>query len=389
MPHIYSLTPEGAALAARAAEIASTVAAKHAADVDTKGRFPAESIAALADAGLFGLCVPKELGGLGQGPRTFVAVVEELARACGSTAMVYVMHVTASNMIGASATLPDREAILRAVAAGKHLTTLAFSEKGSRSQFWAPVSKLTVDGDGFTTNAYKSWVTTAHNADSYVSSAQAAGASSPMESVLYLVRKGHAGARIAAPWDGLGLRGNDSAPVSLEGYRVTNSDLLTKAGEGAKGMLEVVLPWFAAGTSAMAMGLCRGATDATISHLTGTGFEHDGSKLRDLAVLRAEVAKMFIRTEQGRALLGYMAGEMESPSATTPLYVLSARQSSLECAVDVTDIGMKACGGAAFSKHLPLERIFRDARAGWVMAPTVNHLQEFIGRALTGLPLFG
>ena len=49
---------------------------------------------------------------------------------------------------------------------------------------------------------------------------------------------------------------------------------------------------------------------------------------------------------------------------------------------------LKACGGAAFSKHLPLERVFRDARAGWVMAPTVDHLHDFIGRALTGLPLF-
>jgi alkylation response protein AidB-like acyl-CoA dehydrogenase len=72
----------------------------------------------------------------------------------------------------------------------------------------------------------------------------------------------------------------------------------------------------------------------------------------------------------------------------TPLYVLQARAGALEAAVEVTDLAMKACGGAAFSQHLPLERYFRDARAGWVMAPTVDHLREFVGRALTGLPLF-
>jgi alkylation response protein AidB-like acyl-CoA dehydrogenase len=60
----------------------------------------------------------------------------------------------------------------------------------------------------------------------------------------------------------------------------------------------------------------------------------------------------------------------------------------LQAAVDVTDLAMKAGGGAAFSKQLPLERLFRDARAGWVMAPTVDHLNDFVGRALTGLPLF-
>ena len=68
--------------------------------------------------------------------------------------------------------------------------------------------------------------------------------------------------------------------------------------------------------------------------------------------------------------------------------MLATRLASIEAALDVTDLAMKTCGGAAFSRHLSLERIFRDARAGWVMAPTADHLRDFIGRALTGLPLF-
>jgi alkylation response protein AidB-like acyl-CoA dehydrogenase len=71
-----------------------------------------------------------------------------------------------------------------------------------------------------------------------------------------------------------------------------------------------------------------------------------------------------------------------------PLFVLQARASALDAAVAVTDLAMKACGGAAFSRQLGVERLFRDARAGWVMSPTVDHLHEFVGRALTGLPLF-
>jgi alkylation response protein AidB-like acyl-CoA dehydrogenase len=97
---------------------------------------------------------------------------------------------------------------------------------------------------------------------------------------------------------------------------------------------------------------------------------------------------MSVRTEQARALLGYTCGEMEAPSATTPLFVLSTRAASLEAALEVTDLAMKACGGAAFSRQLGVERTFRDARAGWVMAPTVDHLHDFLGKALTGLPLF-
>ncbi|MEZ4752410.1 MAG: acyl-CoA dehydrogenase family protein [Bdellovibrionota bacterium] len=137
----------------------------------------------------------------------------------------------------------------------------------------------------------------------------------------------------------------------------------------------------------MAHGLCRAAIGATSSHLTGTGFD-SGSKLRDLPNLRARLAQMSMRTERSRALLGLTVAMMEQPTPETPLYVLQSRLSALETAVEVTDLAMKACGGAAFSKHLGIERQFRDARAGWVMAPTVDHLEEFVGRALTGMELF-
>ena len=388
MPNMYGLDTNALKIVADATAIATEIAAKHAADVDNRARFPEEAMTALAKKGFYGLCVPTALGGMGQGPRAFVAVVEELAQACSSTAMVYVMHVTALQAIASSKTLAKRDEIVKAAAAGNHLTTLAFSEKGSRSQFWAPVSKMETNGEGFVTNGYKSWVTSASRADSYVSSAQKPGAASPLESTIYLAHKGHEGLRVAAGFDGLGLRGNDSAPVSLEGYEIAKGDLISDLGAGAPVMLEVVLPWFAMGTAAMANGLARASVGATAKHLSGTGFEHTGTSLRDLPQLRARLAEMSVRTEQSRALLGYLMNEMDAPNPMTPLFVLQSRLAALQAAVDVTDLGMKACGGAAFSKHMPLERLFRDARAGWVMAPTVDHLLDFVGRALTGLPLF-
>jgi alkylation response protein AidB-like acyl-CoA dehydrogenase len=97
---------------------------------------------------------------------------------------------------------------------------------------------------------------------------------------------------------------------------------------------------------------------------------------------------MSVRTDQARALLGRALDEMEAPSDATGLFVLQTRLASIEAALDVTDLAMKACGGAAFSRQLPVERLFRDARAGWVMAPTADHLRDFVGRTLTGLPLF-
>jgi alkylation response protein AidB-like acyl-CoA dehydrogenase len=109
-------------------------------------------------------------GGRGQSPRMFVAVTEELAMADPSTAMIYVMHVTAAQAIASSSVLESRDEVLRDIAAGQHLTTLAFSETGSRSQFWAPVSKMEESNGSYVTSASKSWVTSANHAQSYVSS---------------------------------------------------------------------------------------------------------------------------------------------------------------------------------------------------------------------------
>jgi alkylation response protein AidB-like acyl-CoA dehydrogenase len=301
--------------------------------------------------------------------------------------MVYVMHVTSAQAIATSTTLAARDSLLAEIAAGRHLTTLALSERGSRSQFWAPVSRLVKSADGYVTNAFKSWVTSAHHADTYVSSAQMPAAASPAESTLYLLPRTREGVRIAGGFDGLGLRGNDSAPVSIEDARIANADLLTEQGKGAAAMLEVVLPWFSVGTAAMAHGLGLAAVEGTIGHLKATGFEHTNTELRELPNLRARLAAMALATERSRALLGLTLSHLAAPSEVTPLYVLQARLSALETALEVTDLAMKACGGAAFSRHLGLERQFRDSRAGWVMAPTADHLQDFIGRALTGLPL--
>ena len=388
MVHAYGLAPSTQDSVSGASKIARKVLLPHAADVDTQGRFPAESMKALADAGLYGLCVSNEVGGKGEGMRAFAGVVEELAGACSSTAMVYVMHVSAAQAIAKSSILAERDSILKEIAAGKHLTTLAFSESGSRSQFWAPVSKLEERNGHYVTSASKSWVTSAGHADSYVSTAQKPNAASPLESTVYLVRTKADGVRVTSAFNGMGLRGNDSARVLLDQITVEKTDLISAPGEGPKVILEVVLPWFAIGTAAMANGICRAAVQRTTEHLVSAGFEHDGSRLRDLPNLRARLAQMSVRTEQSRSLLGQTLDQIDSPSEATPLFVLQSRLAALQAAVDVTDLAMKACGGAAFSRHLGIERLFRDARAGWVMAPTVDHLKDFIGKALTGLPLF-
>jgi isovaleryl-CoA dehydrogenase len=231
MVQVYGLSETGQDYVATASRIATEVALPNAADVDAQGRFPTESMNSLADSGFYGLCLPKEIGGKGEDMRTFAGVVEELAGACASTAMVYVMHVAAAQAIATSSTLADRDSILREIARGEHLTTLALSESGSRSQFWAPISSLEENGVDYLTSASKSWVTAAGHADSYISTAQKPGATSPLESTVYFIRSSATGVRITAVFNGLGLRGNDSAPLSLENVVVAHGQLVSAPGD--------------------------------------------------------------------------------------------------------------------------------------------------------------
>jgi alkylation response protein AidB-like acyl-CoA dehydrogenase len=200
---------------------------------------------------------------------------------------------------------------------------------------------------------------------------------------------GTRGLSVAGPWDGLGLRANSSAPIALEDCEVPSDFQLTDDGAGFPAMLNVVLPMFNLGASAVALGLCRAAVAGTASHLKSAKFEHLGQSLGEsLPTLRAQLAAMQIDTDGLAARIDDLVEHLEKPCETTMLRVLESKAAAGDVAISVTSAAMRICGGAAFSKHLNIERLFRDAHAGAVMAPTGDVLREFIGKSLLGIPLF-
>ena len=373
----------------KAREIANGVLAPAARQNDKEGRFSSDAVDALGRAGLLGLMLPGEIGGAGLGPRTFAAVTATLAEADASVAMVYLMHICAAATIAAAQPIAAVARTLQEIAAGRHLSTLAFSEAGSRSHFWAPVSRARRNGTGVLVTAKKSWVTSAGHAQSYVVSSLAPEATGPTDSALYLVPASVRGLSVAGPWDGLGLRANASAPMTLDDCEVPPELQLTDDGAGFKAMLEVVLPLFNLGAAAVALGLCRAAVAGTAAHLKTARFEHLGQSLGEsLPTLRAQLATMQIDTDGLSARIDDLVDHLEQPRDTTMLRVLECKAAAGDVAIGVTSAAMRACGGAAFSKHMNVERLFRDAHAGAVMAPTGDVLREFIARATLGMPLF-
>jgi alkylation response protein AidB-like acyl-CoA dehydrogenase len=363
-------------------QIVTDATAPRADAVDRAGRFPRAAIDDLARANLLGLISAPDVGGQGGGIRQAAEVVELAAHSCGSTAMVLCMHYCAAAVIEAHGPRDVREAI----AAGRHLGSLAFSEAGSRGHFWVPMSTAAESDGAVRLDAHKSWVTSAGEADSYVWSSRPLAAEGL--STLWLVPADQPGLTVRGPFDGLGLRGNASNPIDAENVRVPADRRLGQDGQGFDIMMGVVLPHFQVLNAAFAIGTMLAAIASTAAHLTATRYEHLDQTLADQPVARQAVARMQIRYDQARALLLDTLDAIEHGRGDAQLRVLEVKASASEAALEVTDLAMRTCGGAAFRKEAGVERHFRDARAASVMAPSTDVLHDFIGRAALGLPLF-
>lgn len=363
------------------ARVIDDVVAPNAAAVDRDGTYPRANLHALGEAGILGLASAAEVGGAGEGMTTAARVVEELARHCGSTAMVVLMHYAATAVLEAHGS----DEVRAAIAAGDHVTTLALSEVGSRSHFWAPLGTATRSGRGVRLDAQKSWVTAAGEADSYVWSSRPLEATGPM--TLWLLPSDAPGLHVPSGFDGLGLRGNASSPVTADGVEVLEAAMLGADGAGLDLALTIVLPWFLVLNASASIGLMKAVTEEAGAHLVRTRLAHLGQALAQQPVSRSGLARMRVETDKADALLADALAALADGREDAQLRVLEVKVAAAESSVDVTDLAMSTCGGAAFRKELGIERSFRDARAARVMAPTTDALLDFIGRALCGLPL--
>jgi isovaleryl-CoA dehydrogenase len=272
------------------------------------------------------------------------------------------------------------------IAAGRHLTTLAFSEVGSRSHYGAPQSTATASPapGAVRLDARKSWVTSAGEADSYVWSSLPLAADGAM--TLWLVPSTADGLTQPGGFDGLGLRGNGSTPVTARGVIVPATAMLGGDGCGLDIALEELLPCFLVLNGAFSIGLMEALTAEVGTHVRATRLEHLGQTLAEQPLVRVEHARMRLGTDQAAALLADTLDALERHRSDSTLRVLEVKAAAGEAAIAVSESAMKVCGGAAFRKELGVERRFRDARAARVMAPTTDALLDFIGRAINGLP---
>lgn len=376
------MSPRLQAVTDQSAEVAEQLAAT-AAEIDHERRFPEDHLQIIAKAGLAGILVPEPLGGLGGNLETLATVCEDIGGASGSTGLCFLMHACGTWVIASKATPDQAQRWLKPAAAGEMLATLAFSEHATGAHFYAPAISAQRSNGSFLLSGQKSFVTNGGHAGLYPVLVNASG--EPGLDMI-VVTPDLDGVSFAGEWEGVGMAGNSSIELVLDGVEVPAENLLGKEGDGQE-MVFGVVPPFLVGLAGVYVGIAQAALDASVEHARNR--KHlSGQTLAEVPVIQEYLAGMSMQTEMARALLARAARAADAgEEAATPLVFL-AKVAATDAAIEVTNTAMQVCGGQGYTRRLPVERYWRDARAGAVMAPTNEVLKEWVGKLLAGLPLF-
>lgn len=369
-------------------ELAHDVLAPEAESVDREARWPEAGVRRLLEAGLGGLVLPREFGGLGQGLLGLTRVCEVLGGACASTSMCFGMHAVGSAVIAAKPTDEQAQRYLRPIAEGRHLSTLALSERGTGAHFYIPQATLVRQDDHYELNGHKSFVTNGGHADSYVLSVVSAEAGQePGEFSCVVLPAGSEGVQWSERWDGLGMRGNSSKTMELHQVKVPLSDFLGGEGDEIWYVFEVVAPYFLTAMTGTYLGIASRAVAIAVDHLKGRYHGHTHHSLAKQEVLQHRLGTLWAQVERTRRFVYHAAAEIDQGKPEALPALLSAKAEVADCCVEVVNGVMTLSGGKGYSENSELGRLLRDARAAHVMAPTTDMLRVWTGRALLGEPL--
>lgn len=396
-PDAFDIGEAEAELNTLARRIGRELFAPRAARYDREARFPAENYRDLGLAGLLGLCVPQENGGMGVGYRAYCTTAAEIGRYCAATALTWNMHTATCLWTGTLAddlqmSPADRHAHVRRralhyarVVEQGALYAQPFSEGGhyDGSVGAAPLTTMArpVPG-GWVINGRKIFASLSGAASYYgiLCVEPKSGTAPTRRDALFLAVPADApGVEIVGDWDPLGMRATVSRTVLFKEVFVDEDAALMPPGlffqsiQRWPHMLLTLTPTY--------LGLAQAAFDFTVRYLRGEIGEAGGDKRRSPAKQRA-VADMYVILQQMKALWFQAVSEARvDPSKDQAMRALAMQYTVMEQANTLAQLALRTCGGRALLRSLPLERIARDARCGAVMLPwTAEVCLERLGR---------
>ena len=381
----WTLSADEQSMVSLVAQLAHERFAPRAALYDAENRFATENYADLREHQLFGLTIPKEYGGKGLSSLAYSLAMREMAKGDASTALSFNMHATIMTILSLFATEEQKQQYFGDVLShGALFASLGSEPAGSPNSPWFYVeTSLRKTADGYRLNGEKHFCSIGTAAAYYFAFAMIDGTAGPREGLVsVVVPKGTPGVTLSETWNSMSMRATASHSISFRDCLVSDEHII-----GAPGAVFVsgVGSEYVLGYAAIYLGIAEAAYEFAREYARTRIVKPDTRPIGHSPLMQRYIGEMSVSLEAAR-LLSLQAATNAQPGVPERIFALQqAKYFSVETAMKVTDIALRVCGGRGLLKDFPLERYYRDVRAGVVMFPSTDFLLLQIGRSELGL----
>ena len=385
-PDMFPFTEEHMMIQQAARDFAQKEIAPIAAEFDESGEFPLKTVKKMGALGLMGIETPEEYGGAGMDTLAYVLALEEICKVDAShgTIMSVNNSLYGSGLISFGSD-DQKQKYLTPVASGEAIGAYSLTEPMSGSDAGTMCSRAVLDGNEYVINGRKSWVTSGPVADFILLFTMTAPEKKHRGITAFIIDTKRPGFIRGKKEPKLGIRASATSEIVFENYRAPFEDRLGEEGEGFK-IAMIVLDAGRIGIGAQALGISEAAYAASLNYARER--EAFGQKIGEFEGIGFMLADMKTRIEATRLLVYNAAMAKERAKSSGGRYTLEASIAKLyasETAMFVTNAAIQIHGGIGYSKELPLERYFRDAKITEIYEGTSEIQRLVIARLETGL----
>ena len=343
-----------------ARDFANNTLAPIAADIDKNEKFPMEVVSQMAELGFLGLKIPEEYGGLGMDMRSYVCVMEEIARKC-ATATIFISSANplSTEPVLLFGTEEQKQMYVPGVAAGEQFVAFGLTEPGAGSDAGSLKTKAVKDGDDYILNGRKCFITMAPFADYSVIFAKTSPEKGTRGITAFMVDMKLPGVSCGKPEEKMGQRGVRVSDIILEDVRVPASCIIGEVDKGFTNAMKT-LNVGRIGVASMSIGMASEALDIAVEYTKNR--EQFGKPLAAQQALRFMIADMQTRLNAAKLLVYDAAYRMDigDPDATAAASM--AKYYAAENAQWIIDRALQLHGGYGYSREYAIERLYRDIR---------------------------
>jgi alkylation response protein AidB-like acyl-CoA dehydrogenase len=378
---VYRLPDEHQMLREAVRSLADDKIAPRAAEIDETGEFPYDVLDALVRAGFHAVHIPEEYGGAGADAIATAIVIEEVARACASSALIPAVNKLGTMPLLLSASEELKKQVLPAVAAGDALISYALSEREAGSDAAAMSTRAVLRGDYWVLNGTKSWITNAGVSTYYTVMAVTEPGVGARGISAFVVHKDDPGFSVGTKERKLGIRGSPTCEIYFEDCAIPMDRIVGDPGTGFKTALRT-LDHTRLTIGAQALGIAQGAVDAASAYVTQR--KQFGQPIGEFQGVQFMLADMAMRTEAARQLIYSAAAKAERDAPDLTWASAAAKVFASDTAMAVTTDAVQLFGGYGYTRDFPVERMMRDAKITQIYEGTNQINRIVMARQLLG-----